>query len=160
MNHCAKYKFRNPAEACICYISHMIQTEQYHELAFYTLAHTGESFIHQHIVDAFAAQTADYNSKPITTFFALAGLYVFLEKNYTGLEVRDAHLHMAKETKRFPTITLPEDRGAITVSDVLAAPAGGDRDEMIRLWCISVWDAFSEKHRDIIALTEKLLNAG
>lgn len=92
--------------------------------------------------------------------YALAGLYLFLKKNYTGLEVRDAHLQMAKETKQFPAITLPEDRGAITVSDVLAAPAGDDRDEMIRLWCISVWDAFSEQHHDVIALTEKLLNVG
>jgi hypothetical protein len=137
----------------------MIQTEQYHELAFYTLAHTGRNFIHQHVVDAFAAQTADNSSKPITIFFALAGLYLFLEKNYTGLQVRDAHLQMAKKTKSFPTISLPDDRGAITVSNVLAAPAGNDRDEMIRQWCISVWDAFSEQHSDVTTLTEKLLNA-
>jgi len=131
--------------------------EQYHQLAFYTLAHNGNTFIHQHSVDAFAAQTADATSKPITVFFALSGVYLFLEKKYTGLEVRDAHLQMANKTKTFPFIPLPEDRGAITVSNVLAAPPGADHDEMIRQWCISVWDAYSEQHRTVISLTKKLL---
>ncbi len=55
----------------------MTAQEQYHELSFYTLAHTGKTFIHQHIVDAYAAQAADAKTKSITIFFALAGLYLF-----------------------------------------------------------------------------------
>lgn len=38
----------------------------FHKLPFYTLAHPNPIyFIHQHAGDAFAAQTADENTKPI-----------------------------------------------------------------------------------------------
>jgi hypothetical protein len=36
----------------------------YHELSYYTLAHPDPSFIHQHIVDAYAAQHADDARRP------------------------------------------------------------------------------------------------
>ena len=49
----------------------------------YTLAHPDAAFIHQHIVDAFTAQTANRDSKPIAVAFALIGLGLYLEKNYT-----------------------------------------------------------------------------
>jgi hypothetical protein len=43
----------------------------FNELSFYTLAHPNKAyFIHQHIVDAFKAQTADHNTKPIGLTFA------------------------------------------------------------------------------------------
>jgi len=45
----------------------------YNELAFYTLAHPDPAFIHQNVVDAFAAQHADESSKPIYIVFALIG---------------------------------------------------------------------------------------
>jgi len=47
--------------------------DAYNELAYYTLSHADPSFIHQHIVDAFAAQNADEHSKPISVAFALLG---------------------------------------------------------------------------------------
>jgi len=130
--------------------------EQYHELSFYTLSHK-ERFIHQHIVDAFAAQTADTNTKSVTIFFSLAGLYLFVEKNYTGKQVQDAHIQMAKKPKEYIKVILPESRGSITVKNVLDTPPGVDRDDMIRQWCVSVWTAFSNQHDKIIFLTEKLL---
>lgn len=135
----------------------MTTQEQYYELSFYTLAHKDKSFIHQHIVDAYAAQTADSNIKPIAIFFSLAGLYLFVEKNYTGRQVQKAHLKMAQKPKDYPKIVLPETRGEITVKNVLEASPGADRDEMIHRWCISVWTSFSNCHDKIIPLTEKLL---
>ena len=39
----------------------------------------------QHVVDAYAAQTARASTKPITLAFALVGLYLHLEKNQTGV---------------------------------------------------------------------------
>ena len=64
-------------------------SEEYHELAFYTLAHPDKDyFIHQHIVDAFQAQTADEHSKPIAIIFSLAGLYLSAEKGYSGRTVQ------------------------------------------------------------------------
>ncbi len=69
----------------------MTLQEQYYELSFYTLAHPDKDFIHQHIVDAYAAQTASEKTKPITIYFSLAGLYLFIEKDYTGRQVQKAH---------------------------------------------------------------------
>lgn len=135
----------------------MTTQEQYYELSYYTLAHTGKNFIHQHIVDAYTAQTADAATKPIAIFFALAGLYLLIEKNYTGKQVQNAHVQMAKKTKEFIKIILPENRGTITIKNVLDKPAGVERDEMIYSWCASVWAAFSNEHDNIISLTEKLL---
>lgn len=45
----------------------------YDELQAYTLAHGDPAFIHQHVVDAWAAQHADEETKPIALTFALVG---------------------------------------------------------------------------------------
>ena len=131
--------------------------EQYNELSFYTLAHTGKNFIHQHVVDAYTAQTADEKTKPIALWFSLAGLYLFVEKNYTSVQVQQAHLKMAKRKKEFVEIILPKSRGEIRINDILAVPPGIRRDEMIHQWCISVWNAFLNQRDKIILLTEELL---
>jgi hypothetical protein len=60
------------------------QRDLYHELTVYTLSHQDPSFIHQHAVDAFAAQTAGETTKPITLTFALVGLYLRSERQYSG----------------------------------------------------------------------------
>jgi hypothetical protein len=39
-------------------------------------------------------------------------------------------------------VDLPDDRGGMTVADVLAASAGPERDEAIDAWCECVWNAF------------------
>jgi len=128
------------------------EQHSYDELAYYTLAHPNQSFIHQHIVDAFAAQHADEKTKPIALVFALAGLYLYLEKDYTGKRVQQAHMRMGRKKKDWPVIDLPEHRGAVTVSDVLAARPGAERDSMIRAWCASVWEAYKQSHERIAAL--------
>jgi hypothetical protein len=125
----------------------------FHELSFYTLAHPDTvNFIHQHIVDAYQAQTADAMTKPIGLVFSLVGLYLQLEKNYTGREVQLAHMKLAKNKKLWPAIELPLNRGQINVTDVLKADAGEARDIMIRHWCESVWAAYKESHKTVAAL--------
>src|SRR5262249_50414598 len=62
--------------------------EAYYELAGYTLVHPDPAFIHQYIVDAYAAQHADAHCKPISISFALAGLYLHLERGYSGKAVQ------------------------------------------------------------------------
>jgi hypothetical protein len=54
--------------------------EPFDELSFYTLAHPDPAFIHQHIVDASIAQTANEDTKPIAVAFSLIGLCLYLEK--------------------------------------------------------------------------------
>ncbi|MCE1253571.1 MAG: DUF5946 family protein [Anaerolineae bacterium] len=129
--------------------------DTYNELCCYTLAHSDSSFIHQHVVDAFAAQTADKNTKPIKLTFALAGLYLHVEKQFSGRQVQLAHMKMGQEKQQWPVLSLPADRGVITVANVLATPAGPERDKMIHQWCISVWDAFSENRQVISSLLSK-----
>lgn len=121
----------------------------YGELASYTLAHPDPRFVHQHVVDAFAAQTAAVDSKPIKVAFALIGLYLYLEKGMTGKQVQRAHMQLAKGRKTWPAFALPEGRGAMTVRDVLAASPGEGRDETIRRWCESVWDAYASVHKQV-----------
>ncbi len=120
------------------------EQEIYDELAFYTLQHGESRFIHQHIVDAYAAQTADEQMKPIKLTFALLGLYLYLEKDFTGRDVQLAHMDIAKKHNPWPEYTFPEQRGAMRVADVVAVPAGHARDDAIRQWCVSVWEAWVE----------------
>ena len=125
------------------------EREKYYALSYYTLAHRDPRFIHQHIVDAFTAQTARQDSKPISIAFALIGLYLFVEKDYTGMQVQLAHMELAKRKRKWPTFHLPELRGDIRVADVLLRPEGKERDAMIRDWCASVWQAYNDSHTKV-----------
>lgn len=129
--------------------------EDFNELSYYTLSHKDSSFIHQHIVDAYGAQIADQTTKEIRIIFSLVGLYLYLEKNYTGKEVQKFHMLMSKKKMEWPNIVFPKYRGAISVSDVLATEKGLKRDEMIRNWCLSVWKEYEENRNSIIELIQK-----
>jgi hypothetical protein len=136
-----------------------IERDQYHELSYYTLAHGDPSFIHQHVVDAYTAQRGSESTKPTAVAFALIGLYLAVEENRSGKGVQRMHMKLAKKRKEWPRFALPLERGAITVSDVLAAPAGEQRDDMIRQWCASVWAAWAESHAEVRALLRETLSA-
>lgn len=118
----------------------------FYELSCYTQNHHDPSFIHQYAVDAYAAQTADENTKPITITFALIGLYLHVEKNFTGKEVQNAHIKLGKYRKKWPHFDLPEFRGKIRVGDVISVPEGSRRDNCIVEWSRSVWDAYRNSH--------------
>ena len=120
----------------------MSDTEAFDDLCGYTLTRGDAEFIHQHVVDAFAAQTADEFTKPIKLTFALAGLYLHVERRFTGREVQQAHIKMARRKRDWPSFALPRERGSITAADVLAREAGVMRDAAIHVWAAAVWDAF------------------
>jgi hypothetical protein len=128
----------------------------YDQLRFYTLAHGGTEFIHQYVVDAWTAQHADEHTKPIAITFALVGLYLYLEKHYSGRQVQQVHMQMAKRRKHWPTFPLPTDRESVTVDDVMNAPAGPERDQAIFHWCESVWKPWSENGPQIGKLLSDL----
>lgn len=121
--------------------------DAYHELYVYTMGRQG--FILQHVVDANMAQRLDASSKPIGVVFSLAGLYLHLEKGFTGAQVQQAHIILGQRKREWPAIALPERRGNLTPADVMAAPAGAERDAAIDLWCQSVWAEF-QGSRDIL----------
>ena len=126
-----------------------LDADRYSELSYYTLAHTSKDFIHQHFVDVYTAQNADANSKPIAITFALVGLYLLSERGYTGRQVQQVHMQMAKNKSVWPVFTLPEERGNITIGDVLKIPGGKLRDEIIYKWCESVWQAYRDNHATV-----------
>jgi hypothetical protein len=55
------------------------EQETYNELSYYTLSHGDPSFIHQYIVDAYAAQYTDEKSKPIKVLLRLSAFICTLK---------------------------------------------------------------------------------
>jgi hypothetical protein len=127
----------------------MTESEAFDELAFYTLSHGDTVFIHQYAVDAFAAQNADASTKTIKVAFALAGLCLHLERGFTGRAVQQAHMDLVKFKDRLPTFDLPEKRGTMRVSQVLAVPPGPARDAAITDWSAQIWDAWAASHAQV-----------
>jgi len=124
----------------------------YHELLYYTLAHPSLSFIHQNVVDAYAAQKADDTTKPIAIVFALLGLYLYVERGFTGRQVQKAHMQLAKRRKQWLRPQLPRERGSVAIADVIGAAPGRQRDAMIHDWCVSVWEAWRSARDQIVEL--------
>lgn len=129
--------------------------DAFHELCGYTIAHRDPAFIHQHVVDAFAAQHADEQTKPIALTFALVGLYLHLEAGRTGKQVQRVHMQLARRKHQWPSFPLPANRGKITAASVLAVPAGPARDRAIDAWCASVWEAYRESHSAVADLLHR-----
>ena len=123
--------------------------EAFDQLSYYTLSHGDPSFIHQLVVDAYAAQHASEASKPIYAAFALAGLCLHNERGLTGKEVQLAHMRLARHKKDIPLLRLPPQRGTLTVHDVLAREAGGERDVAIEMWSATTWEALAELHEEV-----------
>jgi Family of unknown function (DUF5946) len=134
------------------------EQELFDELSFYTLAHPNPAFIHENSADAWRAQHVDETTKPMAVIFAVMGLYLYLEKNFTGRQVQLAHMRMAKQRKPWPQLPLPTKQATITVADVLAAAPGPPRDAMIRQWCESVWEIWQESRPQIVALAKSELD--
>ena len=128
----------------------MNNQEIFDELSFYTLSLGDEKFIHQHVVDAFTAQSATMQTNPIKIYFALVGLHLFVEKNFTGKQVQNIHILLSKRHKKFGIIYIPETKGEINISDVLKATPGVEREIMIKFWCASIWEAYSSEHKKIM----------
>jgi len=96
--------------------------DHFNELSFYTLELRDPEFIHQHVVDAYAVQHAGPGTQPIAIVFGLIGLYLYLERNFTGRQVQRAHMQLARNRRRWVAPPIPLQRATIGVADVLAAP--------------------------------------
>ncbi|MEZ6096327.1 MAG: DUF5946 family protein [Pirellulaceae bacterium] len=126
-------------------ISDEQEKQAFDQLCIYSIAHAQQDsrFIHQHVVDAFAIQTATQDEKPIKIVFGLAGLYLKQNHGFNGRQVQLMHMKMARHRKRWPTLLLPEFRGSIRVLDVMNAEPGIVREQKIDAWCESIWAACS-----------------
>jgi hypothetical protein len=127
------------------------------EMTYYTLAHGDPKFIHQHLVDAYAAQHVRQSNSTIGAAFALAGLYLAVERGFTGRQVQKMHMRMAARSKQWPRFVPPEDVGPLTVADVLAVDPGPGRDEKLMEWCASIWSAWSSAHGRVREMVVRFL---
>ncbi len=113
--------------------------QAYDELCAYTLSHGDPAFLHQHVVDSWVAQNASRASKPIGITMALVGLYLHVERGFSGRQVQLAHMRLARRKQPWPAWQLPDHRGAVTALDVMASPPGPERDRAIHAWAAAVW---------------------
>jgi hypothetical protein len=125
----------------------------YDELYVYTMGRP--AFILQHVVDAHMAQTGTDASKAIGVMFALIGLYLHVEKGFTGSQVQRVHQLLGQRKLQWPHIDLPTQRGNITAREVLAAAAGSERDAAIHRWCESVWQAFGQSRDRVVRILQE-----
>lgn len=115
------------------------------ELTAHTMSMDDPRFVHQHCVDAYGAQHSGGPTKPITAAFSLVGLYLFVERDYTGRQVQRAHTTLGELDESWPELDPPPSPGAVTVRDVLDAPAE-ERERAIERWAESVWGAWERSH--------------
>lgn len=116
------------------------------ELSAYTLAHGRAQFIHQHAVDAWQLQHALISKSNIGIAFSLIGLYLALEKSYTGRQVQLAHMQLGKTKRDWGDFEIPSTRAALTVIDVLNVEPGPGRDTRLMEWARSVWLNWTHAH--------------
>ena len=127
----------------------MDTSEDAHQQVYvYTMGRPG--FILQHVVDAHAVQAGTAASKPISVVFGLVGLYLHVEKGWTGHQVQEAHMRLGRRKREWPRVNVPQERGSVTAVEVLAAAPGPERDSAIDEWCRSVWSACSPATRDTV----------
>ena len=128
----------------------------YDELTAYTLSLRDETFPHQFAVDAYAAQHAGSNVKPIGLTFALVGLYLACERNYPGIKVQKAHMFLARTARQWPQWRRPDAQASLTVLDVLNAPEQ-ERIGALREWSRSVWSMWEPEQAKIAAFISERL---
>ncbi|HEY8180024.1 MAG TPA: DUF5946 family protein [Candidatus Limnocylindria bacterium] len=126
------------------------------ELSAYTLTRGDANFIHQHVVDAFGAQHVTPQSKPIGVAFALIGLFLHLERGYTGRQVQQAHMRLGRRRRQWPAFVPPTHAGDLTVIEVVQSSPGEERDQAIEDWCRAVWNAWRNSHAQVAALLSEL----
>jgi uncharacterized protein DUF5946 len=111
-------------------------------LTSWTQTLSDRAFVHQHVVDAYAAQHVTATAPSIRAAFALVGLHLACDRGLTGRQVQRAHMWLAKTRRDWPRFDAPAGE-AMTVADVLAAP---DRTAAIHRWAASVWACWQPDH--------------
>ena len=127
------------------------------KLSAKTMSLHDTEFIHQTAIDSYQAQHAGGINKNISVAFGLIGLYLALERGYSGREVQKAHMVLANRFKDWPKFEPPTREWQMTVQDILQAKSDSEYREKIRLWAKSVWEKWQSDRDRIIELVEKYL---
>ena len=128
-----------------------------YELTYYTLGRGDPRFIHQHLVDAYGAQHVRRSKSTIGAAFALAGLYLAVERGFTGRQVQQMHMRMARRPRKWPLFEPPTETWPVTVADVVAAEAGAGRDGALMRWCAGVWAGWFPEQQRVRAMVDPFL---
>ncbi|WP_211171022.1 DUF5946 family protein [Bacillus sp. DNRA2] len=129
----------------------------YHDLSAYLIELLDMEFPTQHAVDAYGAQHSGKKVKNIRTAFSLIGLYLAIEHGYTGRQVQKAHMELAKRNIQWPSFNLPSSPYSYSVSDVLFAEKGTNRNEMLMKWAKDVWETWDHYHEWTREISRKYL---
>jgi hypothetical protein len=73
-------------------------------------------------------------------------------QQFSGKQVQRVHMELALQKHVWPTFALPLLRGFVSAAQVVAAPEGAERNQLIHAWCASVWEAFRESHQAVAGL--------
>lgn len=127
----------------------------YNELSYYSLTHRDKDyFVHQHIVDAYSASHPSKEDKAVKLAFALIGLCLFVNYGYTGRQIQQAHMELAKTRKVWPLFKSPEKKSKITISDILKTTTYSSRDALIKDWAKEVWQTWQDQHKIVMEIVE------
>ena len=126
----------------------------YDEVVAHGLADPRLAGSHQLRVDAYTAQHVGEETPAIGIAFALIGLHLALERDFTGAQVRAAHTALAAVTESWPRFGAPADPGALTIFDLAAADARAHAAALER-WARSVWEAWSHARGAVASLAER-----
>lgn len=127
------------------------------DLSDFTLSLQDADYIHQLASDAYTAQHSSLKLKPITMCFALIGLYLAVERGYTGKQVQQTHMALGLHALEWPRFYVPGKWGNLTVLDVLQSPTE-QHVSMIKKWAKTVWDIWEPEHQNVRLLVKQLLN--
>jgi len=130
------------------------------ELCAYTVTHGDPKFIHQHAVDTWQAQHVVASKSNIGLAFSLIGLYLGLEKGYTGRQVQLAHMELGRTKRTWAWFDPPAERYPLTVLDVLHADPGAERDAVLMKWASATWNAWGHAHDWTRGVCAQLLKVG
>jgi hypothetical protein len=104
--------------------------------------------IHRLTVDAYAVQHPGQPSPQSikSVGYHLVRLCLLLERGLKMEQANDAMLNITKTKEHFTWLTPPSSLGSITVADVYAASTAEEHKQLVRLWAVSVWAAWSRHH--------------
>jgi hypothetical protein len=121
------------------------------ELLGFEIDHQAElGYLHQLRIDAYGAQHVGPQTRPITTIFALNGLYLYFERGSGNLDVRAAHGIMANSYSDWPVLTPPAQVGTLTAHAVLQAGTVAEVEKKLIEWARQVWEAWPGQDQQVV----------
>lgn len=120
--------------------------------------HTYPPITHRLTVDAYACQHPGYSSKHSIQSIAvhLISLYLILEKGVESRAATDAVRKALGKNLEFSWLEPPENRGDMTILDVIEQKDPESINSVVKQWAQTVWDAWSQYHDTVKKWAEEI----